>query len=396
MGLGDHRRKILCITRRNPLEVLVSTTARSLKLAPPTFLYRFHEMVDWLQQQKGGVIVVIDSMHNDRGMSWVDFVQRTAWETLALPSSLLMVIAPEFTHVHFAVASEYYVSKMVMERQTTPEQLLFNLNSILEKQNQPDLLTTMLFEVQKSRRSFDFEALDKATLLVHQHFPKVVRARVEYADYCIRNDDIASAEAIISSLTAEHPNLVQTIMLNARLSILHGDFAAAEKLLCKAEDMSPRNFERLLLLAKITATSAHAQKSLEMLRTAISIRGDHKLPYVEICRVISLYGELDELNENLEKLDDADVVRTLNASAVDLLKENNLPRAEKIFEIAMTHVEDVETRARLRYNLAVGFVKAGAYEKAETLLRDILDSVPEFEKAKTVLAKLRSRASSGG
>jgi tetratricopeptide (TPR) repeat protein len=367
-----------------------------LKQEPPTFLFRFHEMVEWLQNQSCPVIVFVDSMHSDRGVPWTDFVQRAAWETLALPESMLIVIAPEITPMHFAVSSEYYVSKMIMERQTTTEQLLFNLNSLVEKQEQQDLLSKMLFEVQKARREMDFVTLDSATLLVYEHFPKVIRARIEYADYCIRHNDIVNAEEVISLLTAENPHLVQTLMLNARLAILKGDLVLAEDLLRKAESMSPRNFERLILLAKMTATSEKAEKSIEMLRLAIAIRGDDKLPYAEICRVVSLFGDLSELSENLAKLDDAEVVRLLNASAVELLKENNLLRAEKLFEIAINSVEDVETRARLRYNLAVGFVKAGAYEKAEKLLLGVLDSVPNFEKAKAALAKIRQRMNISG
>jgi tetratricopeptide (TPR) repeat protein len=375
---------------------MISATAKNLKMEPPTFLYRFHEMVDWLQKESGPVIVIIDSMHSDRGMQWTDFVQRAAWETLSVPESMLIVIAPEITPVHFAVSSEYYVSKMVMERQTTAEQMSFNLNSLVEKQEHQDLFSKMIFEVQKCRRAGDFLALDEATLLIYQHFSKVVRARVEYADYCIRHGDIVKAEEVISLLTVEHPHLVQTLMLSARLAILKGNFVSAEEMIRKAESMSPRNFDRLILLSKMNGTPDKAEKSLEMLRAAVAIRGDDKLPYAEMCRLISLFGDLNDLTENLAKLDDADVVRILNATAVELLKENNLPRAEKVFDIAINSVEEVETRARLRYNLAVGFIKAGAYGKAEKLLTDILDSVPSFDKAKAALAKVRLRTNASG
>lgn len=186
--------------------------------------------------------------------------------------------------------------------------------------------------------------------------PKSIAAQQKIAATMVANKEYDKAAPILNKLAAENPHHL-SVLENAGLS----------------------NYE--------TGNLKKARKQMSALQ---GFDRNNKVASSVITKVNIDEGKLDGLAKNLSKTHtEKELVSLLNSAGIKLSKEEKVDEAIKIYQDCLEVIENPDFAGKVHYNLALAFQKKNDSEKIIYHLQQAVAKIPQMEKAKALLNKMK-------
>jgi DNA-binding response OmpR family regulator len=178
--------------------------------------------------------------------------------------------------------------------------------------------------------------------------------------------------------------------------VLHaqGRFAEAHVVLSKAQQLSPKNLGRLCLLGEIELATGDAELAAKHFKQALAIDGDDekaKAGLVTAANVSAMPAEQRKSPELLRSM-----AGLMNITAISLVKKGQHEAAIKQYQAAFHFITSNDDRARIAFNLGLGYLRWKRLDDATLWFKKSLDfSGGTFDKARDYLGRLEKRGVGG-
>lgn len=199
------------------------------------------------------------------------------------------------------------------------------------------------------------------------------------------------AEKVLAKAKALKPDSATLLSAEGKFHLRNGDTSKASECLKQALKMSPKNLDRLCMLGTISMKELETEKAVELFQQGTEIDKAN----LEAKDGLELSQNLDSYFKNSSP---SSIPKTfaglLNAVGISLVRGGDFEHGISHYESAMTYAEEKHDKARLAFNLGLGFLRQSDLEKASHWFKTSVEFDPNYEKAKAHLSKIKSKAES--
>jgi tetratricopeptide (TPR) repeat protein len=291
-----------------------------------------------------------------------------------------------------ASAMEHNISKVLLEKQTSPAMFAFQLKALSDTVVNPKPAQKMFLALEEAQRKGNWPEVDKFATQLHTYFPEQPRSRLEFGEMCLRNEKVQDAKETSMHLIKDQPLYLGATTLLAKVQLVQNELPQGVHVLEEAESVSPGSPIRLTLLGEFhlkmgvgRKAEPHFEKALESDPTFV--QAQMALAKSQMTRDPSQAMVL----KHHAQLGDENTARSLNLAAVELARRGQFEKSIELYQICLGIISDPYNRNRVHFNLALAFMKANQIPNAEKALLEIVKVEPNFEKAKEALRKVQGQ-----
>jgi tetratricopeptide (TPR) repeat protein len=178
--------------------------------------------------------------------------------------------------------------------------------------------------------------------------------------------------------------------------VLHaqGRFAEAHDVLSKAHALSPKNLHRLCLLGEIELATGDAESAAKHFKQALAIDSDDEKARAGLVTAANVAALPPVQRKSPEML--RSMAGLMNITAISLVKKGQHEAAIKQYQAAFHFITSNDDRARIAFNLGLGYLRWERPDDATMWFKKSLDfSGGTFDKARDYLTRLEKRNAGG-
>lgn len=211
--------------------------------------------------------------------------------------------------------------------------------------------------------------------------------KVEFGNLCLRRQEYDRSKQIASELLQADESNVRAMNLMARSLMKEGRFQDAVGILERANNLSPKNSDRLIDLGNCFFKTGNHSKAKECYTEALAAGDDSKEAKVGLGRIVLTEGDVNAaLKLFTEGVSEDEAASYFNTAAIQAVREGRMEEAMKLYETALAALQGRGNKAIIHYNIALWHKKQNQLEEAMRSLRRCLKLDPTNVKAQ---AKLR-------
>lgn len=185
---------------------------------------------------------------------------------------------------------------------------------------------------------------------------------------------------------------MKTLTLLGRCLTNLRDFRSAIKCFERAQQLSPKNIERLCELAEAQSEADQADASAQSLDAAKAMDAQSEVVVGAETKIEIAKGNVDKARELMAYLGSMDqLVSDLNSSAVAWVRTGRFEKGVELYNRTLEALpaEDHVTQARVLYNLALAYVRKGDLSSAQGTLARAKMTIDHPVRAKLLSLKRR-------
>lgn len=228
------------------------------------------------------------------------------------------------------------------------------------------------------------EAKGQAEVLGTEYVPVLVDLYTQAKNY-------DAALHLVENASDQILNPLQKTNLSGKLYLLKGDTEKAKELLEKADELAPKNMDRVTEMVDLYLTCKEPDKAVGKQKELLAMRPEE--PEYKF----SMFKKLDENGYGAhaaefcrETTGPKEVVRYFNNKGVLLAKTNSSEEALEEYRRALSYYPKNKDNHLIHFNMALAHYRSGTnLEEAEKHLTSALDLKPDYDKAKSLLEKVQ-------
>lgn len=200
-------------------------------------------------------------------------------------------------------------------------------------------------------------------------------------------------------LLKDNPTSINLVNTAGRMCLKLGKLTEAKTFMEKADEMAPKNIDRLNAMAQMYLQMKDPDKSVGVFKQLIQLNPESPDYKFDVFKKLYDAG-YDEhaVSFGKEIAKPMEIVRHYNNKGVLLAKDGKQAEALEEYSRALKFFPKFKENYRIYYNMALAHVqrkKKEDYLKAEEYVKRALELDPTFEKAKVTLATLQKLLGSG-
>jgi tetratricopeptide (TPR) repeat protein len=286
------------------------------------------------------------------------------------------------------IAVEYDVAKTVRAQSQSPE-FKRAVKQIAAELMRPDAYRTKLHQLGLEQDQKNWREADKIIESLYKEFPDSHRAKIEYANLCLRRGAVTDALLTARRALAFSPNNLRAMNTIARAHLLSGNYTEAVAILERSNAVSPGNVERLVSLGDGLLALERLKEAKEKYQQASKI--DQKSETARQGLATIALSE-DNFNNAVEILRDCqnqtELASLYNNIGIMAAKKGRFRTAESSYHAAIKALSQNDLKAKVHFNLGLRFERESNPSKATVEYKKALDLSPVFPKCKSRLNKI--------
>lgn len=294
-----------------------------------------------------------------------------------------------------AIAVEYEVSRLIL-RNNVQTQLPTVFGEIKDSQQDTSPVARRLEELQRARGNVSADAFAAMAENLYKQFPDHPQVQVEYSNVLIMSEKLSDAESLMAKALAANPNNLRVMNSLARVYLRQQKFAEALEILKRAELMSPRNLDRLVLMGDTLRNLHRTGDARIKYEQALEIDGTAKEARQGL-GVIEL--EEGNINQALEFFKDAtspeELAGFFNNAAILAVRRREYEQALRLYESAIESLPSKQLKSRVHFNKGLAFVRWQRPLDAKKEFSAALQLDPSYVRPQQQLAKLERNLAFG-
>ena len=301
-----------------------------------------------------------------------------------------VIVATKITPSLLAFVNDTYVDK-VIDYATAKLNLSPQIEMLINNAGHKAILD--LIKATKSGGSrYSQKEIDILVENTYLNFPHDVNVKLEMGNLRLRQDNPSKAREIATALLAETPHNMRAVNLLSRIAMKEGKWDEAQKLLAKANTISPKNGERLLMLGDACYGKGDLDAALEFYKEAAGSNPDlAEKAQSAMGKVKVSQGDLEGALGLLQKsASEEEAAGYFNNAAVIAVKNGDSKHAIELYETALKALKTDKLKHIIFYNLALSYRRVGSNEEAVKFTKRALKYKPDFDKAKRQLSQLEN------
>ena len=191
------------------------------------------------------------------------------------------------------------------------------------------------------------EEIDSKIRAAFEQYPHDPEVKIEYANLCLRSEDLSTAKELSEDLIASGKENVRAMNLLARCYMKSGDSESAVKILEKADMLSPHNTDRLIEMGEVFYNQGNLGKAKKCFNSALAIDSTNTKATKSLGMVHISEGDataaIELFNGNIPEEESAGV---FNNAAVHAVSQGELEKALKLYEAAFKCLKPKSTNRR--------------------------------------------------
>lgn len=220
----------------------------------------------------------------------------------------------------------------------------------------------------------------------YSHDPAV---KIEFGNLCLRRNELERSTMLAKELLGEDDTNVRALNLLARSLMKEGRFPEAIELLERANNLSPKNVERLIDLGDCFFKTGNTSRSKDFFTEAAQLDENARDAKVGLGRVFLTEGDVDSARKLFtEGLSDDEAASYFNAAAIQTVREGRVDEALKLYNTALAALHGRSNKAVIHFNIALAYKKQGKLADAARSLRRCLKLDPGHVKAQLKLREV--------
>ncbi|SMF65220.1 tetratricopeptide repeat protein [Pseudobacteriovorax antillogorgiicola] len=305
---------------------------------------------------------------------------------------LRITIHPELKPSVLAFANDVGIDKVVSSSEASLA-LATTIEMLRSKQGSEEL-NLMLKRLSAGDDNYVQADLDEnveEAYKQYQHNPKV---KLEYGNLAFRKDELQTAENIALELTTKEPTNLRANNLLAKVLMKTSRWSQATSLLEAANQLSPQNPERLVMLGDAFYGSGDLDKAMGYYHEALDLQEDLQLDtndtVEKVAQVKIDLGEMEEAFELLHKsASEEEAAGYFNNAAVLASKKQNYENALKLYKTALKALKTDKLKPIIYTNMSISQRKLGQIADAQKSIQRALKYDPKYKKALDQKEKLQ-------
>lgn len=202
------------------------------------------------------------------------------------------------------------------------------------------------------------------------------------------NHFYVEAEEIAREVVFAEPNSILAKNELGKALILQGRHKEAGEALRVADQISPRNIERLCLLGEVGINNGNPVVAREMFNRALNIDPDASRPQAGLHMVEVVESNISQFRSGGESIA-KNFASILNTVAISRIHAGEFAKGIEQYRSALTFLNARTTMAKLSFNLGLAYLKTRSLREAYPWFIQCLSLNPDMDKAKKYVARLR-------
>lgn len=234
------------------------------------------------------------------------------------------------------------------------------------------------------------KAIEKVQSMIAEVGERAKRLLLDLYEDAGRNQECLD---LTVEMLKEDPNNINLVNTAGRMCLKLGKMNEAKVYMEKADEMAPKNIDRLNAMAQMYLQMKEPDKSVSVFKQLIQLNPESPDYKFDVFKKLYDAG-YDEhaVNFGKEVAKPMEIVRHYNNKGVLLAKDSKQAEALEEYTRALKFFPKFKENYRIYYNMALAHVQRKTkedYVKAEEYVKKALELDPSFEKAKATLATLQ-------
>lgn len=301
----------------------------------------------------------------------------------------IVAISKEVSGTLLAVSFEYEIPWVILASEVVKE-LPGAIKAIMNDASKPPPpLKMLLKKMEEAAQAGNMQGVETLTIELYKKFPENTRVQVEYGNLCLRKQKIDEAREIAQKvLSAEEDNL-RAKNLYARICMHEKKFDMALKFLQEAEELSPKAFDRMIMLGQVYHSIGEFKKAKDNFVEALEMEPESLLARKGLGAVELTTGEISKGLVLLGGTSEEESASIFNNSAIMAIGQGEFERAIRLYETAKLPLKDPKLKSRILFNMGLAYEKWGKPDEAAPLFEEAVKLDPTYEKATAHLQKIK-------
>jgi protein O-GlcNAc transferase len=189
------------------------------------------------------------------------------------------------------------------------------------------------------------------------------------------------------------PHNLRAMNLLARTEMKRGEKGTALRILDAADKLCSHNPDRLNLMGDVLLQQGKFKEAKQRYMSALAVdsRSIDARESLSRCPLTE-----DEIEQSLkifaEPLSESEIAAFLNNAGIHALNQDRFDDALKLYQAALSHLEDKQLKASVYYNLGLANRKNGRSIEAIVAFKECLNLHPNHSAAKENIAAMQTLA----
>ncbi len=244
--------------------------------------------------------------------------------------------------------------------------------------------------IQNERPSAEF---NKAVEDAYAAFPHDLIVKLEFGNLTFRQGNYEKAREIAMRVMQLEPHNLRAMNLLARTEMKRGEKGTALRILDAADKLCSHNPDRLNLMGDVLLQQGKFKEAKQRYMSALAVdsRSIDARESLSRCPLTE-----DEIEQSLkifaEPLSESEIAAFLNNAGIHALNQDRFDDALKLYQAALSHLEDKQLKASVYYNLGLANRKNGRSIEAIVAFKECLNLHPNHSAAKENIAAMQTLA----
>ncbi len=305
-------------------------------------------------------------------------------------STPIVVLSDVLSRQILCISTEYHVTK-ILNLATFQANLLITVEDIFVEQRKPSLAHALVKKIESAGVRGELGEQQEHIQDFFNLHPNDSRAQIEFANLCVQRGDFSKACQLAEKVLAKDKNNLRASNVLARAYMHEHKFGEALLILEEADALSPKNLDRIVIIADVYRTLEDNQNAKKHYNEALKLNPNHKGARTGMGQVELSEGEI---NSALALFGDAateeEIGGFFNTAAIFAVRKTNFEKSIELYTAAQNALKSNILKSKVVYNLGLAYKKWGKPDNAIPFLRQALELNPEFEKAAIKLQELMS------
>ncbi len=302
----------------------------------------------------------------------------------------ILIIANRTTGDIASIAVEYDVTKVLTSGTSAPEfkRILKDINDDLLR---PSGFRFKISQLENATEENDQKRIETTILNLYHEFPDSHRAKIEYANLCLKNRDYEQAINIARKALAFSPDNLRALNIIARAHLQTGRFEDAVKILERSDGLSPGNAERLVALGDGLLALNKVKQAKEKYQAATKIDTRNLGARRGLLAIELSESNLNHAVELLrDSKDSSEIASLYNNIGIFSARRGEIETAELSYQTALRALSQDFLKAKVHFNLGLAFERQNIKQRAIDAYREALALNPDFQKCHTRFTSLNT------
>lgn len=315
------------------------------------------------------------------------FQQRLARNSI-FQALVRVLLSPQLSPAVLALAHDCGIRR-VLTYATSNLNLGNEIEMMLAANNNMSDLQKFAHDIKMNEALHNQSFIDEQIEAAWQQFSHDPMVKIEFGNLCFRRNQWKQSQHIAKELLKDDDTNVRALSLLARVLIKNQRHDDAVRLLEKANNLSPKNVERLIDLGNCFSKTGNISRAREVYSEAVEMNPASKTARVELGRAFISEGNVDHTMKLFtEGLSDDETASYFNMAAISAVHDGKMEEALLMYETALAALRSSTQKAIIHFNIAIYHKKQNNFDSSARHLRHCLSLNPEHTKAQGKLMEV--------